>query len=105
MGDNYRLSIDFRWYLAPIGRSNYAFTNHSKFVESLSRNFESSQDERDNFQGKKSREILEELDQKRVAVGGKFRRERVRRIIYGDPRTDTSVPARNKRKRSLTTSF
>ena len=35
--DKYRLSIDFRWYLAPIGRKNYGLTNHSKFVKLKSR--------------------------------------------------------------------
>lgn len=35
----YRLSLDFRWYIAPVSRPNYRFTNHSIYVRSRTRTF------------------------------------------------------------------
>ena len=40
---SFRLSLDFRWYIAPVGRNNYLETNHSKFVHSTSRPFDSDE--------------------------------------------------------------
>lgn len=61
----YRVSLDFRWYIEPIGRTNCLETNQGKFVRAVSRTFDLSRAEVVQFQqAQRRRELLERTDEK-----------------------------------------
>jgi ectoine hydroxylase-related dioxygenase (phytanoyl-CoA dioxygenase family) len=37
--DCFRISMDSRWCISPVGRKNFGETYHSKFIQNMSRDF------------------------------------------------------------------
>jgi len=81
----YRLSLDFRWYLAPVSRPNYRYTNHSIFVRSRTRSF--SLDE------SKTREVLAHATERQRKVKPRLNGKTGKADVSKKTNTeDTSVP-------------
>ena len=66
----YRISLDFRWYIEPIGRANCLETNQGKFVRALSRAFDIPRAQLMEFQDNRKRIELLKVRNTNNCIGG-----------------------------------
>ena len=91
----YRMSLDFRWYIEPTGRTNCNETNQGKFVRTVSRAFNAPRHESRRFQDDQ-KELFKIIHKNEYLVGGKAK------VMNGErrPNNPSSSSSRRIQKRA-----